>query len=551
MLSCNGGIPVQTIQAKVNARLLEKADRLFTGTLEGRVIEILQNARRAGASSVRITSAAGRVTVRDDGRGIDDFSRLLDLGGSGWDRTLEASEDPAGVGLFSLAPRTLLIRSHGRRVTIDRQGWQGCPVSVERDPDPVPGTFLQFADEPWEVAAVLRHAVFTGMSVTVDGHRCPRERFVTDQAAHWRSLGCRIEVRRCHELLPLHRSWQRDRWAAANVLVNVHGQVVTFGYRPVHDPDLHFLVDLTGEPTGIRMMLPARTQPVENDAFEALKAALEEEAFRYVQRQGRHKLPYREYLRAKELGIDLPEAEPTFTVGLLIAEDPPPVEVVQPEGFPLARCHRLDPALDEYSGEATNIHLLAALGDFPEPFVPVEISSAYDGYRWADLPRITGVELTAGRVLHEDTLWGGRLACVENLRITATTSDHRTWSSPVCLAVQPTSDDHANAWWDQDVLITPEARERLRPAHILCHLGGYSDEGDTWETQEDRFSDELDVFWDTLLGPHETRRRRLFEVLRGLADWDAITLTPDHRMVIQHGDRSRQVIDPPGSRTDR
>lgn len=90
---------MKTIQAKVNPRLLSKASRLFTGTLAGRIIEILQNARRAGANHVQITNTNGIVTVRDDGRGIEDFEKLLDLGGSGWEEKLEASEDPAGVGL--------------------------------------------------------------------------------------------------------------------------------------------------------------------------------------------------------------------------------------------------------------------------------------------------------------------------------------------------------------------------------------------------------------------------------------------------------------------
>ena len=54
----------ETICAKVNPRLLTKADRLFTGTVEGRIIEILQNARRAGATEVRIANKDGYVTVR-------------------------------------------------------------------------------------------------------------------------------------------------------------------------------------------------------------------------------------------------------------------------------------------------------------------------------------------------------------------------------------------------------------------------------------------------------------------------------------------------------
>ena len=91
---------MRTIQATVNTRLLSKASRLFTGTLSGRIIEILQNARRAGATEVHITNADGVVTVRDNGKGIDDFAKLLDLGGSRWDEAFEASEDPAGVGIF-------------------------------------------------------------------------------------------------------------------------------------------------------------------------------------------------------------------------------------------------------------------------------------------------------------------------------------------------------------------------------------------------------------------------------------------------------------------
>ena len=56
-----------TICAKVNPRLLTKADRLFTGTIDGRIIEILQNARRAGAREVRISNKDGFVTIQDNG----------------------------------------------------------------------------------------------------------------------------------------------------------------------------------------------------------------------------------------------------------------------------------------------------------------------------------------------------------------------------------------------------------------------------------------------------------------------------------------------------
>jgi len=84
---------METIRAKVNRRLLEKADRLFTGTLAGRVIEILQNARRAGATQVDITNEEGWVMVRDNGKGIEDFSKLLDMGGSDWGEGVETPRE--------------------------------------------------------------------------------------------------------------------------------------------------------------------------------------------------------------------------------------------------------------------------------------------------------------------------------------------------------------------------------------------------------------------------------------------------------------------------
>jgi len=311
---------METIQATVNPRLLNKASRLFTGTLQGRITEILQNARRAGATKVEITNKDGLVTIRDNGRGIEDFARLLDLGGSGWEEAFEASEDPAGVGLFCLAPRELVIRSNGKVATISGDRWTGKSVPIMDDADPVQGTVLWFRDEAWTHSDVDINAVFCGMDVVVDGEACPKMPFVSDKALPKPELGCRIEVRESKDLGPWHHSCKRDRWHWANVMVNFHGQVVAFQYRPVDEHELHFLVDLTGEATGIRLMLPARTQLVENEALDQLKQTLELEAYKYIQKRGRHRLPYKQYVRAKELGVDLPEAEPAFDVGLLTGD---------------------------------------------------------------------------------------------------------------------------------------------------------------------------------------------------------------------------------------
>lgn len=537
-----------TIQACVNPRLLTKANRLFTGTLEGRIIELLQNARRAGAKHVEITNQNGTVTVRDDGCGIDDFGKLLDLGGSGWEEDFEVSEDPAGVGLFCLAPRAVTIHSNGRMVRIDGEdGWHGAPVGVLPDPETVSSTIIQFEDDEWSHAIVSPLAVFSGLNVAVDDCPCATERFVSDGAVHLPGLGCRIEVRESEQLTHWHRQARRSFAYSDNVLVNFHGQTTSFDFHPVSEQGLWFLVDLTGEPTGIRLMLPARTQLVENAAFGQLKAAMELEAYRYLQRRGHHRLPYKQYVRARELGVELPEATPTFQVGLLSMSEPPePVEVTMPKDLPLARCYRFDLDLpDGTDVDETNAHLLAALGRFPGPFVPVSIRSEYDGYSWANLPKIGKVTVTTGKELHEACVWTGTLTCVDGLAIMAQTSDGKVFSSPVCMAKAPPPED-AKGWCDDEVLVTPEAEERLRPSEIWYHFGGWCDEGDTYDTQLGSFEQELDRFWADLLGPDEQLRRSIMAALAGLKlAWKSVKVFANGKIRVQLKDRTTKVIQPP------
>ncbi len=537
---------MQTIQATVNRSLLTKASRLFTGSLSGRVIEILQNARRGGATAVEITNEAGVVTVRDNGRGIGDFARLLDLGGSDWEDGLEQSEDPAGVGLLCLAPRELLIRSRGSLACIGGDAWTGEPVVMHRDPEPIDGTFLRFRDEKWTMAVVEQQTVFSGMKVVVDGQPCAQENFVTDAATHYAELGCQIEVCAAEDVPVWHRGVQHVHGYGSHVLVNFHGQTTSIDCHPVSERGLWYLVNLTGEPTEIRLMLPARTRLVENAAFRQIKAAIELEAYTYLQRRGHHRVPYKEYVRACELGIELPEATPTFQVGLLsTAEAPAPVEVAMPEDVPLEHCFRFDP--DYPDGDETdeaNVHLLAALGQFDEPFVPVSIRSEYDGYGWAKLPMIDRVSVTVSQPRHTASVWSGTLSCVDELEIAVDTSDGRTISAPVCMAIAPSAED-ASPWGDDHVLVTPAAQERLGPAQIWYHLGGWCDDGDTYDTQADSFAAELGCFWADLSGPDERVRQEIIAALAGLRpDWQAVTVLPQGQVYFQLQDGSTKIIRP-------
>ena len=539
---------METIQAKVSKKLLSKADRLFTGTQGGRIIEILQNARRAGGTEVTITNENGLVTVRDNGSGIDDFSKLLDLGNSDWNQATEEAEDPAGVGVFCLAPRKVTICSKGKRIVIDKRGWTGKPIELVESEENGEGTVLTFADSPWELSVVRIHAVFSGMKVIVDGKTCPQEPFVSSRAAVYPELGCRIEIRERDRLNQWHNKW-RDSYFHESVMVNFHGQIVKFSYSPVREI-LTSLVDMTGDPTGIRMMLPARTQVVENKAFEALKAAIEKKIYLFIQRRGKHTLSYEQYKRAAELGIELPEAEPTFEVGVLSGDGPEPVEVTMPKDFPFSKCYQISQRLvDEEDKCEENVHLLAALGKFDEPFVPVSIKRDYDGYSWAKLPTVDRIEVKLGKELRKDWLWRHILIAVESIRIKAQTSDGKVFESDVVMAVLESEEDQRQWCGHDHVYVTPDARRHLSTSDIWFHLGGWFEDGDTYETQEYQFEEQLERFWAQLVGPDEYFRSKIAGHVDSVSgDWEKITIDPRKTVVIAYEDGSKKTLESPYAR---
>jgi hypothetical protein len=533
---------METIQAQVSTRLLSKASRLFTGTLEGRIIEILQNSRRAGATHVNIINKGGFITVCDNGSGIDDFSKLLNLGDSDWDDAMEKAEDPAGVGVFCLAPREVTICSGNRKVCITEKTWTGEPVPILENSDSLRGTILVFRDEPWEFATVEKHAVFTGLVVTVDGQECAGEHFCSENAVLYPALGCKIEVREKKFLNKWHGDFRRGYYSN-DILVNFHGQVVTFRYSPVTEPELAFLVDMTGEPTEIRMMLPARTKLIENEAFEQLKAAVEVQAYRFILKRGSHKLPFKEYKRAEELGVNLPEAEPVFSVGLLSGDTPEPIEIPMPNDFPLKKCYRLSKdCQDGCETDEANVHLLAATGKFKEPFVPVIISPSYDGYSWTDLPTIDKVEVAVGKELGSECVWNERLVAVDSLQITAHTSDDKVFKSDALMSVLEQQRDK-RSWFCMNVYVTLDARNQLSPSDIWYHCGGWNDDGDTYDTQLYYFEQDLEQFWAAVIGPGEYLRSKIRECLFGvIKDWQRVTIEADETISILYKDGTEKVF---------
>ncbi|NML91234.1 hypothetical protein HHL26_19530 [Sphingobium sp. TB-6] len=114
-----------TVSTAVSQGAITRITRLFNGTLLDALNEILQNCRRGGATGVTLTTMVQGertlLSVADDGSGIDDPANLITLGQSGWGDEVARREDPAGMGMFSLAGRYVEVRSWSPR---HAAGWK-------------------------------------------------------------------------------------------------------------------------------------------------------------------------------------------------------------------------------------------------------------------------------------------------------------------------------------------------------------------------------------------------------------------------------------------
>ena len=115
----------QTVRASVNEKqLLSTMKHLFTSNFSF-LGELMQNARRAGASQVRFefNPDAKTLIVGDNGCGIEDFGKLIDLCTSGWAEDVQIADNPFGMGFFSVffACDHITVRSRGLTLTASHE----------------------------------------------------------------------------------------------------------------------------------------------------------------------------------------------------------------------------------------------------------------------------------------------------------------------------------------------------------------------------------------------------------------------------------------------
>lgn len=316
------------IATAVAPETITKVTRLFNNTAYDVVCELFQNARRAGATLVAVTvitaSDATYLQVVDDGHGIADPASIVTLGRSGWSDDTRRAEDPAGMGVFSLAGRDVIIRSYSQP---DRQGWMAHipamawetsrPIAISSDPIPYGTSITVRMPEAWvktiesDVAKASRHFP---VAVTLND--------TAQEQNDWLADAVHVET------------WNGTRIGIVNVATNHHSVTdpnlnfhgVTI---PCRLPHLHEIdrggrwiarVDIVNAP-GIQLVLPARKEVVENDGIAALRLAVHCALYRAIAARGCHRLAFDQWCEARDLGIVLPEAEPYLFAWVAPAAD--------------------------------------------------------------------------------------------------------------------------------------------------------------------------------------------------------------------------------------
>ncbi|MHB0667105.1 ATP-binding protein [Roseomonas mucosa] len=393
--------PLARIRGSLGPKVLSKSPELFNQSLPTVLTEVLQNARRAGATRVEIEhfgeEGSATLVVRDDGHGIADMAGLVTFGASGWDERTDLMENAAGMGVYSLASRGVTVRSRGQRVTLNRAVFCGeAEAVVLPDLEMVSGTELLFpVDERAVAKLVARVCRYYPVPTTLNGRPLEQKPFLAgaEHVVEWQGLRLGVFREMGPEVLDLvERPGSLATGWTTRLYLNFHGHVVECGsaiwLSEVAGPTRSVFVDVVSAPD-LRLVLPARNEPIDNDFFRAMRARAERALLEAVALRPMHSLRFDDACRAKALGIALPPVRIALRPWQLytdvtryqIEEMPEPVvpgtpgtEVLLVDELEIAPCDRVNLDL-----------LLRGLPDKPRV---VEANVHFEGYPEYDALRV-------------------------------------------------------------------------------------------------------------------------------------------------------------------
>ena len=405
------------IWAWVSQDALRRVSRMFDSTEHQRLTEILQNARRAGATAIEITTSPERTTVRDNGSGIDEPGVILRMGASGWDSARTRTEDPAGMGFFSLAKSGCRIQSAPAngpawQAVLTPGSFKGEDVEIRPWTSPTgPGTIVSWPGMTNEgiTATVVR---YLPVKVTVNGKAAEQTDYLAGNIYEttWEGfrLGVFPSVNRKRSAEPPSAEERRQRMDFA---LNFHGLVINGGL-PQLDELEGPLREATGEGNygrtshevwrvrvdvaegrGLELLLPERKMIISNERHGELAEACRQALYDGAVRSGRRlRLGFADWERARaagqRAGIAVPAAE-------AVLEQWRPMEPGYGGGGPpgtWTACRNDSAIVVEEDIAACDEHVVAEAARRSRVTL-VRGNPRLAGYTWYDeLPRLAGVD---------------------------------------------------------------------------------------------------------------------------------------------------------------
>lgn len=371
--------------------------------------------------------------------------------------------------------------------------------------------------------AVNAAALYYPLPVRFAGETVKRQDFLfgAERIEEWN--GCRIAI------VP-----GRMYDGANKPRINFHGLTVACDLPMVAEVGAaeawRVLVDIVDAPA-LQLVLPARKEMVQNAALKSLREACEAAIYRTIARKGHHRLSYKDWCRARALGVDLPQAEPWlpdwfardadthgyYSDGRVAGE---PCLLLPIKSAPIEQC--ISRVLDKGK-------LLGAL--------PARQIDEFRGYDWYDaIPRVVGINI--------------RIACEDGTYDFGDGTERPNWlesgkadSIEIEFAVQPTPDatqeydihalpvdvviipDDDYGGLDQTVvLLAPDAA--LSPSDLAdlieksCFDPSEDSDADSWETQHREFQRGARyIATDLLLGEDEAVAERIRDAIREHICW--------------------------------
>jgi hypothetical protein len=498
------------IRGRVDVGILQKADRLFRNDDKGTFIEILQNARRAGATTVNVTLEEIPaepihcvVTVEDNGIGIESFQNLVTLGRSGWDQETQDTEDPAGMGFFSLCQSGVEVTSLSKTVTLSRDVFLGNADAEVKDHAYIAGTRLRFTRPSTRLtlSAVLASvAKFCPLDVCLNGEILPQHDFL--EGSIYREEIDGIEVGFATKFEHNFTGYRDDNWNFYGSLI--HESFSSFAGILSDDhkgPPLALHVRFNVRETGrIKLQLPDRRSVIESEFLLQFKRKATAAAYRCFQQQAQHALPYRNWKEAFQLGVQLKEAACLLTTWSVSARD----HDIEPLfGYGETRIVLdLDEALVVTSGLMDGYTLQAALHSGAElDFVLYGEKPEYQGYSWYDqLAKLTNAEVFLDGMLYAERTKNGIAARPKAIEVMVTIEQRGRDTQIVCLPGLVHVDTEDEYGLDPVFVVVQDSpwdkeKEQAIPFSLdeflmwATFLSSDDLDNDSWQTQKDDHED--------------------------------------------------------------